>query len=121
MLLQLFSVRDSAIILVLIRFVESSLSNVTIRHALLLSDLISILESVTNLYPRHTDIATEVQQILISIIDEEVVALYLIRSNVTTIFTTIFLAQSTDPQVLISSILTLTHLCSCSCSFILFF
>ena len=121
MLLQLFSVRDSAIILVLIRFVESSLSNVTIRHALLLSDVISILESVTNLYPRHTDIATEVQQILISIIDEEVVALYLIRSNVTTIFTTIFLAQSTDPQVLISSIRTLPHLCSCSCSFILFF
>lgn len=89
----------------------------TLRHALLLSGLIKVLETVTNLYPRHTDIATEVQRILISIIDEEVIALYLLRNNITAIFTTIFLAQSTDPQVLISSLRTLTHLCSFSCCF----
>ena len=120
-LLKLFSIRDSAIILVLIRFVQSSLSNVTMRHALILSNLIQILESVTNLYPRHTDIATAVQHILLSIMDEEVIAMYLVRNNVTTIFTTIFLAQSADPQVMIHTVSTLTRLCSCSRIFLLFF
>lgn len=113
-LLQLYFMRDSSITLELLRFIKNALSNGTIRHALLLSNLVGILESVTNLYPRHADIAFEVQGILSSLINEELIGLYLMKKNIMAIFTTTFLAQSSFPRVLATTVRTLARLCSVS-------
>lgn len=106
--------RDSSITLELLRFFKNALSNGTIRHALLLSNVVGILESVTNLYPRHVDIALEVQGILSGLINEELIGLYLMKKNIIAIFTTTFLAQSSFPQVLATTVKTLARLCSVS-------
>lgn len=113
-LLQLFTMRDSSITLELLRFIENALPNGTIRHALLLSNLVGILESVTNLYPRHMDIALKVQSILSSLINEELIGLYFLKKNIMAIFTTTFFAQSSFPQILATTVRTLTRLCSVS-------
>ena len=94
------------------------------HHTLLLCGMMTTMENAVNQYPRHSELAAVIQSFVMAMVDEgtaaerasqlEAEAIYIVRKGLFNLVSTTFLALSNDAPIIISSIHTLTHLCSLS-------
>ena len=111
-ILQRMLISDSSITLQLLTFITHLAARQSaIRHILLILDITHVLNAVTDIFPLQTDIMMEVLKLVRVLAQEEIVILYLVKSNVFNLFSTVFITTENTQELLRAAVESLVQMC----------